>query len=370
MKKKGKTWLKRWGGSVLAFLMLAALAIPSVSVKAAGTVTTGAQTGGQINMTKVLQLSQKDAPVDEVYRFSMAKGTVTDAPEGTQVPDITNAEFTLGGEGWKDAVASGQQSPVTKTLTGTWNPGITFSEIGIYTYTITETAGTNTGVTYDKSEYQVKYTVVREENGELKILSTAIRQTKDSTGATMEAVKKSPEFTNKKQTADLRIDKDVTGSLGDKTKEFSFQLTVNGDSPQGTYTYQIYESNGTPASGKSGNVKSNEQTAFTLKDGQYLVVSYLPVGTNYSIIESSEGITDYTTTIDNKGTKGQEITGSAERKAEGSITEGENQITFTNDKEGEEDTGIFMDILPFAVIVLAAVVLLAVVATRKVRGRR
>ena len=124
MKKKGKTWLKRWGGSVLAFLMLAALAIPSVSVKAAGTVTTGAQTGGQINMTKVLQLSQKDAPVDEVYRFSMAKGTVTDAPEGTQVPDITNAEFTLGGEGWKDAVASGQQSPIYKDFDGnmeSWN---------------------------------------------------------------------------------------------------------------------------------------------------------------------------------------------------------------------------------------------------------
>ncbi len=358
--KKRKLW-KALTGTILAALMTVTAVMPAMA--AGGTVSTTDSGKGKIAVSKVLEMAQKDAPVDETFTFTMSgTGTVSDAPEDTPAPTPANPSFTLGGDTsvWGGAAVSGNN----KTLTGSWDPEITFSAIGRYTYTIQETKGSSAGMTYDENTYNVTYTVVHGESG-LEILSMAVYDTED---------KKQPSpvaFTNQYDTADIRIEKEVTGNLGDKDKEFSFSLTLNNGAARiKNYTYTIYGSDNQPIDGKTGTATLGSQLDFTLQNEQYLVVSYLPVGTTYSVTESSEGIEDYTTTITNKETEGSPVTGAENRNASGSIATGNNIVHFENNKETTGDTGIMLDVLPFVGIVLFAAAILAAMVFRKTRMHR
>ena len=113
----------------------------------------------------------------------------------------------------------------------------------------------------------------------------------------------------------LRVDKDVKllandkeysldeffGESGEKgkefkNKEFTFKLKLEG--PNGNlrddYAYVKYDKNGNIISGGGGvlaweTIANGEE--FTLKDGEYISIQYLPKGTKYTIIESGVEIT-------------------------------------------------------------------------------
>ncbi|MCI9647573.1 MAG: LPXTG cell wall anchor domain-containing protein [Lachnospiraceae bacterium] len=118
----------------------------------------------------------------------------------------------------------------------------------------------------------------------------------------------------------LRVDKDIRITLNDKDytvedffkdldpnseqkgyfekKEFTFRLTLQG--PNGTtlkddYAYVKYGKDGKPITGNEGGgilaweTIANGET-FTLKDGQYIRIQYLPQGTTYTISEDKTGV--------------------------------------------------------------------------------
>ena len=121
-----------------------------------------------------------------------------------------------------------------------------------------------------------------------------------------------PETTNEDY-GHLRVDKDVKIKLGDKEysvddfcesldpgseqegflkeKEFTFKLSLQG--PSGTslkddYAYIKYDRNGKPISGEGGilaweTIANGE--SFTLKDGEYISIRYLPKGSTYTVEE-------------------------------------------------------------------------------------
>ena len=96
------------------------------------------------------------------------------------------------------AVTEGAPMPVSKTITltkdktsGTFGD-ITFTQAGVYEYTITETKGTISNVTYDTTVYTVKVTVTDGGNG---LLSAAVEYT-SSTGEFDYTAKDGMTFTN------------------------------------------------------------------------------------------------------------------------------------------------------------------------------
>lgn len=141
--------------------------------------------------------------------------------------------------------------------------------------------------------------------------------------------------TNKQNTRKLTITKSVTGSFGDTSKAFSFTLTDASDNA----IANVKEVEGT-----SKGVRLGNNGAFTLKNGQKLVVE-LPYGASYQVVETNpkEGTNDtveYTTSVEASG--GSATTVAKERAAKsltGGITQ-DTTITYTNKRDVTPDVGV------------------------------
>lgn len=150
---------------------------------------------------------------------------------------------------------------------------------------------------------------------------------------------------------EVTVTKTVTGTLGDKTKDFSFTLNVtnNGSAVSENIT-------GTKAKQGGGtdelSISENNGT-FTLKHGESVTFN-IPYGANVTVTESdytqkTGDATPYTTSyiVDN----GNKQTG---LEATISNVTADHTIAFTNDKEAIPDTGITLNSMPY-LLVLAGV---------------
>ena len=147
--------------------------------------------------------------------------------------------------------------------------------------------------------------------------------------------------TNRIAMVEVTLRKLVTGTLGDRSKEFTFIVSGTDKENQ---TVQV-----TPAN-------------ITLKHSETATIT-VPVGTTLTIKETNgDGYTKTYKVIANGET-------SAAKPAETGASEtidGPTTIEFTNHKDGAPDTGVVLDSLPY--IVILAIVLLGVVLM--VRRRR
>ena len=145
------------------------------------------------------------------------------------------------------------------------------------------------------------------------------------------------EITNTLKTAKLIITKSVTGNFGDKSKAFSFSLTVK-DASGNPIT------NVTPDKEETSGDVILTNGSFTLQNGQKLVVE-LPYGASYQVVEHDPKVgtndtVEYTTSVEASG--GSATTDAKERTAKsptGGITK-DTTITYTNKRDVTPDVGV------------------------------
>ena len=142
-------------------------------------------------------------------------------------------------------------------------------------------------------------------------------------------------FTNTRKTANVIVKKEVTGNLGDKSKEFKFvaNYTVNGES-------------------------KNEE--HYLKHDETWTLANIPAGTVVTITEDNYSGSGYSTTNDHGEKNVATITVTAE---------GKNSVTFINEKVTVPDTGVLLDSLPYVVILAVVVLGAALVIVRRRKHR-
>lgn len=138
---------------------------------------------------------------------------------------------------------------------------------------------------------------------------------------------------------ELVIKKEVQGEYGDKTKEFSFELTLTGEDGKPLneeYPYDKLNKDGTKLSSEKLKVENGKAT-FTLSDSQTINLKDLPPKVHYTVSEIN-GDGKYTA----KYYKGE--TPVAGEKAEGTITNEnlDNNVKVVNicQEEYRPDTGI------------------------------
>ncbi len=97
--------------------------------------------------------------------------------------------------------------------------------------------------------------------------------------------------TPEQNTGELLIEKNVIGGETE-SEEFGFNITftdANGNKLQDDYAYKKYSKNIKDAYGNDTVIAKDvliwDDAKFTLKAGEYIVISYLPDGTNYTITE-------------------------------------------------------------------------------------
>ena len=312
----------------LAAMLAFGLATTSFAEEA-GDVTT--PTDGTVTIHKVYKLENADttSPAETFTLAQVDKGVVKDG-EAKTAPDlgtITGAKFDDGA-----ATINGTTGDITVALPE-------YTNVGVYEYTLKEVAGTTAGVTYYDKGIKLVVTVVNDNNGKLRIAAVHTESTGEA---------KSDNFPNTYKAGELDVSKTVTGNLGDKNKYFEFKVTLTGEAGK---TYRdSYAVTGGSNTANPSTIKIGEETTFLLKHGDTITIANLPYGVTYTVTETAaEG---YTT----------EKTGD-----QGTISAADQTAAFTNTKNGNVDTGVVLNNMPY-ILVLA--VLAAGVAVFIIRKRR
>ena len=139
--------------------------------------------------------------------------------------------------------------------------------------------------------------------------------------------------TNRLCTASVTVKKTVTGNMGDRTKPFTFHMTVDGE----PYVAD-----------------------FTLASGEEMVIEHVPIGSAVVITESGNDGYEFSAEVTNIG--GESVNGST---VSFTVSPEGNCVTVTNRKEALIDTGVTVDFAPYILLLAAGLTGAAVVCRRR-----
>lgn len=308
--------------AILLALMLLGLSAASLAEGNTGETTYADMTS--VTVTKVYKLvGAGSSPAETFTLEQVGVGRVTsgEATEAPALGAITGAAFNAGA-----ATEDSAKGEITIALP-------TYTNVGVYEYTLQEVAGTTAGVTYYGAQIRLVVTVINDETGNLRVAAVHT----ESDGG-----EKSDTFANTYSAGTLNVTKTVTGNLGDKSQYFEFTVTLTGE--EGKTYADSYAVSGGSYAGNPSSITIGEEATFYLKDGETLSIANLPYGVSYTVIEmAAEG---YTTNKEGDS---------------GSINAAAQTAAFTNDRTTTVDTGITTDSLPYVlllgIVVLAGAVL-------------
>lgn len=370
-----KKLTKKTMSLLVALVFVLTAVIASVNVFAANTVEK------TLLPKKILTKAEKGVTTPtETFNFTATPHSFNgDTAQTAKLPAISSATaaYTAADDTDADATKPGKQ--LTKAGSDMLD-NVTFNEAGQYTYTIKETAGSTTGITYSKAEYLASLFVVKK-GSTFVVNNIMIKKTKndDGTDATGEKVPYDPSTLDSNGLAFNNIydkkdgnpnpnggDPDATDKKGlvvnkivsaaDNSGEtFGFSLTLTA--PAGASATALAEAPTAyrvAADGTKTAVTLSYGNAipFELKAGEKLVLDKVLLGSTAKIEEtqtqgfnasvSANGFDGAVTSLDTLKTTGIVL---------GDTGNG-NNAAFTNTKQSA--TGIILKNLPFIILGLVA----------------
>lgn len=153
----------------------------------------------------------------------------------------------------------------------------------------------------------------------------------------------------KQSTVKLTITKTVTGNFGDKSKAFQFSMQVDGGN-----SFELIVNGTALAKG------SQSDYTFSLKDGENIVIEGMPVGKKIVLAETNAK--QYTVSFNDTVETNRNYVN--EKGLKENTT-----INVTNHRNVSPDTGVFVDSLPYILIIacVAGVAALFLIRRRKKR---
>lgn len=320
--------MKKFLSMMLALVLVLSMSTIAFAAESEETTYTDMST---VTLTKEYEVTNAGTTSPaETFTFSALTCTnVTNAADSVTtdnapVPTIASVSYTAGEAGGENAGKN-----ITINLP-------TYTSVGIYTYTFTETDGGTAGVTYRSEPITLVVTVI-EQNGKVRVAAVHTEG---------ESEAKSGKFNNKYSAGSLSVKKTVTGIMGDKEKEFTVKVTFTapaGDTVRGDITYVDGTETKTIAAGEGWT--GSKEVEITLKHDETVTFKNIPYGVTYTVVEN-----DYTTK-ENGGYDAASYKFDDDNKKIDSASE---NVTITNNKGGVVDTGINMDSMPY-ILMLAVV---------------
>ena len=252
-------------------------------------------------------------------------------------------------------------SPVsgTATATGTIDLStVVFDEVGDYEFIVTETGSTNsTAYPLDAKEYHlfvsVRYNVDANNVPDgTKNATMIVQPTLSGTKVTDLLFESDTELTY------ITLSKGVTGNLADKDEYFEFTLSLPGTSGD-TYTITGDHSTDGSTTVNSSTYTVGTTTTIYLKHGQSVTIGLngslneMPINGSYTVTEA--GASDYKTYIDGSTTDSKTTTKTTVATNDSNFSTS-NATSYINNYQSDVLTGIFINILPFIVLIGLAIV--------------
>jgi hypothetical protein len=374
---------------------------PATSEEIAKTTTDGKVNGQAVEIGP--QLLQEFTGTEE---DKVSGKTYTTIGEGdnakTYLVDDTRT-YTFGSS---DSTATATENDNTKSeVTKDASFDLTelaFTHTGIYRYYIEEVIPTTTDdegnatvanagyITYDSTIYQVDLYVYDYGTKGYGVGDMTIR--KMNSNYVSESTKpQNVTFKNYISVCDVKISKTVVGeAYDDKPFTFYIRIPAGGDTiklvKDQTINAEIWDANGkvddcdiTVKADQTGDVSTLDFTdstiaqKFELEDGQYLKIVGAPVSMIYFVEEANVTAQGYTQTYRYTETGSRQTNTLANNTAEsdatgsaavvnnksvvvkGTVNTMQNKVEFINTRNITVDTGITMDVIPYVLVLLAAV---------------
>lgn len=359
--------LKKFFAGVLAAAMM--LTVGATAAFATNTTESMivADGNGVANFTliKKLMVAEGTAPQKMTFDFTVS-GHVADADKGAKAG-------TVGGEFTTQPSVTFEKTGNEQFTVNTYSQdfsidlvkllGDNYNKVGKYAYTISENETKIPGITKDAHTYEMIVTVVNKKNTDLdnKTGYGYYVGMYDADGNKVPA-----EFTNTYNSYSLEVKKTVQGNFGDLGDTFTFYITLGGadgkDNNYASATVTVSDA-ANVANGKTWTIGGGQQTV-TLKHGQTIIVSNLPVGVTYTVTEKKTNDDGTAWVYD---TTGEAV---AINDVLPSITDdnNENKVEIINKHEGTPDMGVVLDNAPY--IAMLAIVAIGGVALMLNKRRR
>lgn len=337
--------------------------------------------------SSVLDATDADAylPATQIT-YSIAAGTATSYTDTAVTPNKTVAIKAGVGIGTFISLTQPEAFTTSDKDKATKDVGISFNmsgtgaptEPGIYRYTVSTGLTDNQkalGIANDGSDAKWLDVYVTRQNGSL-IVSNAVMFEPDADPAYDSADAKLDYDTSKKvdgfkytyTTGTITIEKQVSGTMGDQSQAFGFATTLSNDkvgasqaASQAATAAIANVSGGSITTAATWNVDGSTANAYTLKHGETLTISGLPL-TTVALIEETyanqEGYTVSYTVSDGSSETGTSVEATA---ANGT----EVPVVFTNELNSISPTNVVMRFAPYLFILGAAIVLLVLMRRRR-----
>lgn len=221
-----------------------------------------------------------------------------------------------------------------------------YQKVGIYYYTIAQTAGQTAGVAYDTRVFVLKVTVI-EQDGLVRVAAVHAET------ATGEKVGEENGFVNTYSAGSLSVTKNVTGNLGDQTKDFNVTVTFTAPASLSVNSEIKYTDDGVEETivpsewnGAEGASKT-ASVVIDLKHNETVTFTNIPYGVTYTVEED-----DYTSEAMGKYDEADYTFSDTKKEIDSSS----DTVTITNNKGTTVDTGVVLDSLPYVLLIAVAVV--------------
>lgn len=251
-----------------------------------------------------------------------------------------------------------------------------FESTGVYEYILQESQGSYDGITYDTQKIHIYVNVGNNDtdNG-YKVLSVWSTDENDKTNNKLGELK----FINRygyddttDKIHDFIIKKTVSGNQGEKNKDFSFTVTIDGyvtDDKAGAEKYMAVKTSKTGGE-ETIHITEGVGQEFKLMDGETLHIYGLSEKDTYTVTETDYSADGYTTIVkaDVDNDEFVNIPATGTPGADGKVLTADGQVVeFINHKDVGPATGVAMTFAPYVLLVAAAGGLGAVVLGKKKR---
>lgn len=352
--------LKKLFAGILAVAMMATMAAPAFAATSTGKTDGVTVTNNKFNIVKNYTLTNEgtESPAETFKLYQ-------DSKTGTNMGKVYNGTAPdLIGETENGKYIVGTVSFGKADTTRTKNFEITLPEytgVGVFTYTLKELAGDTKGVSYDPATFVVTVYVFQGETG----LETEVT-VHDASNSQKETKNKLDSIDNTYSAGTLTVTKVVEGSLGDKSKNNKFTMTVTFEKPTtGTVSSEIImKTNGTETERfvPEWNTDGKYTKTIAVAHEDNITFENIPYGVTYTVVEN-----DYTGEEYGYQAAKYSITDASDDGVQNTIDSANETVTVTNKKEGTVDTGVILDNAPYIALMMVVVAGAAVMIIKKRR---
>lgn len=284
-----------------------------------------------VKINKELAVSPENSNPSETFNFKIGDGTGQRDGVELTTPQFANKDFQI-------TIANGATS-------GSANITLpAYTQVGEYTYPLTETAGNKAGFDYDGNQYFLKVTVINnlEGSGFIRVLTLVGGDEKD--------VKKDA-FKNKFDAGNLEVKKIVGGNFGDPNDEFTVTITLTPISGK-ILDKSIIDFGG--ANPTIINATTGElEVKYTVKHGDTISIKNIPYDVIYKVVETQDLTYEEAIYEGDYSANGFEVK---------KLT---NKVTIKNNRNQEIQTGLDLTNTPFLILLGIASVGIVIVMVRR-----